>query len=141
MHIQRLTAIAQWLEAGAPEKAGVSRFHMTRYIVQDHQHCGTRCCIAGAAIQFDRAEKGERPYRHETEITGVNTYDCTAVVTVAARILDLPFNTAAKLFVGENTHHSPGAMLSDVTPAWAARCIRKLMATGEVDWSGTEQAI
>lgn len=128
MNIDKLVEIAEWLEAGATYVKGVSRFDMTHFIERDH--CGTSCCIAGAAIQFDR----KFPYA-DGEVTGAHE--------TARRILGLTFAQALALFYGEGSDcvldPDEGDInpLSRITPAWAARCIRKLIETGKVDWAGT----
>jgi hypothetical protein len=52
MNIERLTAIAEWLEAGAPERDGVQYFDMKWWnsdLKSITGYCGTVCCIGGAA--------------------------------------------------------------------------------------------
>lgn len=124
MNVDKLTEIAEWLEAGAPERNGVVEFDMRHFIEPNvHRLCGTTCCIAGAALQFEAAE----PYADTDEVFE----RLFMTVGEAARyVLDLTNKQAEWLF-----HGRLGA-----SPAWAARCIRKLIATGKVDWAGTEHA-
>lgn len=121
MNIERLNIIAEWLEAGAPHKDGVDGFDM-RDFINEYAECGTTCCIAGAAIQFFGGGDGGMP---EDKATALLDLDCT---------------TASNLFYGGIMTVDGQVDLEDITPAWAARCIRKLIATGEVDWVGTQAA-
>jgi len=120
MNIERLTVICEWLEAGAPHKDGVDGFDM-RALVR-YTPCGAVCCIAGAASQFFGG-KGE------------------SFFIQAANLLELDCKTAERLFYAFNGSPEEGRIdPATITPAWAARCIRKLIATGEVDWVGTQAA-
>lgn len=122
MDIERLNIIAEWLEAGAPHKDGVDGFDMLSFI--EETPCGTTCCIGGAAIQFFGDSDTSFPDDH------------------AQALLGLDSDVADMLFYGGMTWDGRGEAvpLEDITPAWAARCIRKLMETGEVDWVGTQAA-
>jgi hypothetical protein len=108
MNVERLAAIAEWLEAGAPERGGVGGFDM-RYI---DGSCGTPCCIAGAALQWWGNGR----------------------IGISAQLLDLRDQQWADLCM------PAGFFYRDITASQAARCIRKLIATGEVDWAGTREA-
>lgn len=124
MNVDRLTKIAEWLEAGAPHKKGVAKFDMSDYVVNDS--CGTVCCIAGAACQFFTKSR----YKTHQSFVEEN----------APKILDLSEGEAEELFCAFDLQDEMGFVgLSKITPAWAARCIRKLIATGEVDWRGTRE--
>ena len=112
MNVERLTEIAEWLEAGAPHKGAVDGFNMVDYTTETD--CGTCCCIAGAANAFAGQPLGSE--------------------ACARGLLDLRLGQAEELFA---PNYPAPADWGDVTPAWAARCIRKLIATGEVDWEGT----
>lgn len=142
MNIERLTEIAEWLERGAPERDGVKGFYMPDFFSMStdvyydirsalrvgevnradeiFRGCGTTCCIAGAAIAF----YAEHP---ATVVTSVYTDE----IGKAAELLELDYNTAIKLF-------APAFSMDKIHPAWAARCVRKLIAVGVVDWLGTE---
>lgn len=111
MNIERLTQIAEWLEAGAPHRGGVAGFDM-RYVTSTTD-CGTVCCIAGAANAFFDAHLG----------MSVN----------AARRLGINRMQSLELFMPDGY-----TLEGKYSAAHAARCIRKLIATGEVDWHGTE---
>ena len=114
MNKRRLGVIARWLEAGAPHKNGVHGFSM-RELFQAGD-CGTTCCISGAAHEFWPDDEGPTPYFGQAQ-------------------LGLTFEQAVRLFEPEG--FSTGKYDS---PAWGARVIRKLIATGEVDWAGTRRA-
>lgn len=121
MNVDKLTEIAEWLEAGAPERKGVTGFDMEQF-VQD-RGCGTACCIAGAAVQFER----RIPYANQHE-----AYCDGDPEDFAVHILGLTSDQGDALFYGR------GVEIEDIDAAWAARCVRKLVVTGEVDWAGTE---
>lgn len=118
MNKEGLTIIAKWLEAGAPTKAGrnvvVQGFDMAE--CWKETDCGTVCCIAGAAEQF-------LPFPKEK----------TGSVGRTQLGFDRPTWEALCLPSGELRW---GGV---ITPAWAARCIRRLIATGAVDWEGTRE--
>lgn len=123
MNKRRLGAIARWLEAGAPEKKGVAGFDMAEF-----GRCGTACCIAGTARQW-WAPKDERGL-HDTDIVGA---EVLGMGEDADRLRLKDDSRADALFFPRVD------VLNRATPAWAARCIRKLIKTGEVDWQGTEK--
>ena len=115
MNIERLNIIAEWLEAGAPERHGITKFDMGEWNFTTS--CGTTCCIGGAAEIF----------------FGLPT---NAPWEVLDEALGLDEETTNDLFFP----YEVGDRWSAITPAWAARCIRKLIETGEVDWVGTQAA-
>ena len=114
MNVERLNIIAEWLEAGAPHKDGIDGFNMEDWHKEDE--CGTTCCIAGAAIQFFETDS-----------------DPNTPLQTAARLIGLDSRDASELFYATDVDDP----LENISAAWAARCIRKLIATGEVDWEGT----
>jgi hypothetical protein len=130
MNIERLTEIAEWLEAGAPERNGVAAFNMVDFNITPDEFkvitgkkppvsCGSICCIAGTANVWWPDEN--------------NTY-----MTSARKKLGLSFSQANTLFFANEGEEEEERVLSDISPAWAARCVRKLIATGCVDWNGTK---
>jgi hypothetical protein len=136
-----LGKIARWLEAGAPEvsELDLRGFDMNnwRYTVdqngrrwyskEDGPKCGTQCCIAGAAVQFDNP-KARVPEGHP-------------IANRATKLLGMTDDAAAVLFTPNGFTETTGVeALRDVDTAWAARVIRKLIKTGEVDWYGTRRA-
>jgi hypothetical protein len=133
MNVERLVAIAEWLEAGAPERDGVSGFCMESF--QQERSCGTVCCIAGAANSF------WSPLKNQIDTRDLKS-DSYPLATRAAELLGVEFGPlplqglAWDLFMIEGDDF----LMRRITPAWAARCIRKLIATGEVDWTGTREA-
>lgn len=90
-------------------------FTMSCYI----HDCGTPACIAGHTIAL------HAPGHLETfrEIAK-NDSDWNAYILEGARLLDINYTQAQKLFVG--TLHA--------TPLEAATCLRLLEATDSVDW-------
>jgi hypothetical protein len=133
MNKRRLAAIARWLEAGAPEKKGVTAFDMSMGIV--FTDCGTTCCIAGAALSFfgDLEE-----VRIEYHFGGHRELNWGDISTQACDILGLPeVDFRSPDSVSHELFYTNGSfMRPQVTPAWAARVIRKLIKTGVVDWAG-----
>lgn len=116
MNTERLREISDWLKAGAPERGGVAAFNMGEW--QAESDCGTVCCIGGTACNWYGRNGEERRF---------------GSLDGARDLLGLKYKEAIDLFYvnGENTD------LEDITPAWAARCIDHLIATGVVDWEGT----
>jgi len=113
MNTERLAEIAEWLETGAPEKNGVA-FDMRRFKLATD--CGTTCCIGGAAVQF-----------FGNKYTPFSS-------SGAASMLVINDETAKDLFYPEESYYT------SITPDLAARCIRKLITTEQVDWEGTRNA-
>lgn len=147
MNIERLTKLAEWLEAGAKHER--ITFDMTRglafKITEDFDPskaaaCATSCCIAGAAVQFFgnvdelvAADPLPQPHWHRVE-----EFAWWRVRDEAELLLDLDYTKATSLF---EPHCVYGGGLDDYNdPAWAARTIRRLIATGEVDWEATREA-
>jgi len=139
MNIERLTELAEWLERGAPEQKGVTKFDMGDFICLEEykthtdmwekykegaldeadsilRRCGTACCIAGAAVMFYSKHPALSRLQYNEADDGRD-------------LLDLTAEQSNRLFFPRN--------LDLITPSWAARCIRKLIETGEVDWAGT----
>lgn len=148
MNTERLEHLARWLEGGA-QHARV-RFDMTtgyELIAEEFNpdapsDCGAVCCIAGAAVQFFATDQ-EKLERHAAFKIGLEEddedepLDWRVVFDQAQDLLELSREQAAELFVpgngGEITDYA-GTLHSYNDPAWAARTIRHLIATGEVDW-------
>jgi uncharacterized lipoprotein YmbA len=124
-----LTELAVWLEASAPETSGVSEFNMMVFIERPRAHdCGTACCIAGAAIQFAQ----DKPFSYDEWLeTPANPFQW------ASTLLDIDYLQASLLFHCEDEYGEVVASQREIDSQWAARCIRKLIDTGGVDWLGT----
>lgn len=135
MNIELLDRIATWLEAGAPHESGIS-FNMN-YLYSSNageawidgemveQDCGTACCIAGAALQF-----GGKP-----DLINPDDFDADQDergFEEAAKLIGMEYKDAHALFYPEET--SPFDHYEEITPEYAARVVRKLIKTGEVDW-------
>lgn len=144
MNKRRLAAIARWLEAGAPEKKHVIGFNMNHGIVfnklketpKKTYACGSTCCIAGAAVSFfnNPVKMLENEFQYMDHHMKALSF-LGGIKPEAMELLDLKYHEASRLFEPEVLN----ADWSSITPAWAARCIRKLIKTGEVDWQGTKK--
>lgn len=125
MHKEHLLQLADWLAAGAPHEH--VEFDMTGFLqpsfkawntpATNENICGTRCCIAGATVQFFCPGV----FRH-TCWNDVNYYQ------QAMNALELGVAQAWELF------YAPHYPLEIITPQWAAKVIYHLVKTGEVDW-------
>lgn len=158
MNIDRLTKLAEWLEAGAKHER--IHFDMTRglafKITEDFDpkkpaDCDTSCCIAGAAVQFfggdARLTRSAESAQERTDLgflreDGFTESGWLSISNAAADLLDLDgddFYCSEKLFEPQQWF---GGELEDFNdPAWAARTIRHLIATGEVDWNATRAPV
>lgn len=140
MNTNLLDRIACWLEAGGKEDGRV--FHMG--VGFWNSGCRTVCCVAGAACDFVGAVPREfyMPASRDPDsgiwsdagMIGLD-YSWGSIAVKARDLLGLDDITADELFEPDSTDEG-----KEFTPAWAARCIRKLMATGVVDWDGTRDA-
>lgn len=123
MNIERLTKIAEWCEAQVRKEVTHELLSMETFR-SPVAHCGTAYCIAGYAVDcFYETVTGIKYSWQLNEGTS----------TVATQLLELPADVAHELFFAEHSEER----LSRIDAAWAARCIRKLIATGVVDWPGT----
>lgn len=138
MNIELLTKIAEWLEAGGKhEKKSFNmetgiRFHITDLNLKDDiNDCRTSCCLAGAAVQFG----GETAKVYDND-GSVDNYkpevNFGLVADEAQELLQLSEEQAEDLFTPNNRLGKSLSYYNDA--AWAARTIRHLIATGEVDW-------
>ena len=78
-----------------------------------HDDCGTPACIYGHLVPYNEDRHG---WVAGTERLGITEWQ------------------GQQLFSCLGT----SVNLSDVTPQWAAACLRKLAVTGVVDWIGTK---
>lgn len=122
LNVPLLTMIAEWLEEGAMPRGNVAGFSMRAFV--DEDECGTACCIGGAAIAFtglaDKIEEMGGPLLAAASVLGIDDDE-----------------VAEELFLAR---YSGVEDLADIDPAWAARTIRRLIETGDVDWGATAPA-
>lgn len=145
MNKRRLAGIARWLERGAKHKGYVAGFDMTDGIVlkavkataKESLDCGAVCCIAGAAVQFYNkpVELLERYWDQKSVLSPMERMHWGMVRDEATELLGLSADTAGELFFGSGA----GVSRYEIDAKWAARVIRKLIATGEVDWAGCRE--
>lgn len=146
MNKERLTQIAEWLEEGAPIRGNVTGFNMECFITEEYnenyQPCGTICCIGGAAVAFFGPPELFQAYAKGDHVREPASY-------AAGRYLDLSSDEATSLFYASDDfiggalvwrEEREEDLLPDITTDWAARCIRKFIETGDVDWMGTRAA-
>lgn len=157
---ENLNTLANWLEAGAPHESlqfdmstGMTIKVPVDYDPENHNACITACCIAGAAVTFfDHPQQmvednmGCADYVGEDD-AGDKEYQIPwwAVRDEATRLLfgeatdweDSVAITelAERLFLPQISNGGSLSQYSD--PAWAARTVRHLMDTGNVDWKAT----
>ncbi len=132
-NIERLEHIAQWLEDDAKhvQKIGneevVTTFWMDvwneplewsdkeaiKELDWTPGECGAAMCIGGAAEQF--FNKKEEGFKDAKELLGLEIYQ--------GQMLFYPWDFFSNLFD------------EPITPQMAAKVIRHLISTGEVDWS------
>lgn len=150
MNVERLLYLADWLAAGAPHKGKVKGFNISVGVQAtsgDTPACGTVCCIAGAATQFFNDEEGYLVDQAFSEIrygdTGEAPWD--EVFEEAQELLGLTHDQATALFVPVGTDR-PGSIYGyggdwdDFNdPFLAAKVVRNLAATGEVNWDIEEE--
>lgn len=145
MNKERLTKIAEWLEAGA--KHDLITFDMTSGVrfTQEVPHdpdkapyCASSCCIAGAAVQFFGGFSEDDLESIDTErFDGHAEIAWDHILPKARELLDLDHFTAERLFTPNDFFVVPGShgsLKAFNDPAWAARVIRGFIATDAVDW-------
>lgn len=160
--------VLAWLDAGAPhEQARGMKFDMAEFVTvgsnttADENWCGTACCIAGAALVFNK-EQVLRPLveiaTSKIQKVGCSNWDLNGVsdsVSLwreAKQVLGVSQQQATLLFApfdqfeDELLEIYPDLKHDDwpddarhITPAWAARTIRHLIETGEVRWDKTKR--
>lgn len=117
---ERLVIIAEWLERGgdAIKDKGIGGFDMDMW--QLERSCGTICCIGGSVAMFF-----PDVYRHFM----ATDPEALEHVSPAGKALGLTEEQEQDLFF---EYESPDD--NPVTAEDAAKVIRHLIATGEVDW-------
>ena len=159
MNIANLEFIAEWLEAGAPHRGKVKSFDMSVGVKIDALDvvrkedgsldvpaCGTACCIAGAATQFFN-DFDESIIRSAIDGVYDNFVSAEAdwdeVFHEARDLLGLTHKQACELFVPIGTDddsifpnwETSGKQWHEFNkPDLAAKVIRNLIETGEVNW-------
>lgn len=143
LNIAALDRVAKWLEAGAPHTATpngppVTGFDMSRGVAIDDEGCGTVCCIAGAVCQFEgvtNAEVAGMLATDEGNWRELGWWGTGGVAEQAQEILGLTSEQASDLFTPDGYYADAGNEdYRTLTAALAARVIRHLIATGDVNW-------
>lgn len=126
MNVERLTALAEWLEAGGKPNGVKATFRMSTWFTPHAFDCGTACCIAGSAVlKFGTADECSKLYNGRLSPNWIPN--------AAKEVLGLDAVQATRLFV-------PSFLdLGKIDAAWAARTIRHLIDTGKVDWAITKR--
>lgn len=148
MNVERLLYLADWLAAGAPHKGKVKGFDISvgvQVTGGEGPSCGTVCCIAGAATQFFNDEDGFLVKKAFEDIgygeTGEAPWD--EVFEEAQELLGLTQEQAVALFVPVGSHdgiHGYGDNWNEFNdPFLAAKVVRNLAMTGEVNWDIEEE--
>lgn len=130
MNTERLTKLAEWLEAGAPHER--TEFNMSNglvyYGVQSNDdgeppdaeyvvnHCRTSCCIAGAAVQFFNtpARLLEKEWADTGYADGTESIGWLRVSLEATELLNLSVEQAAQLFTPQARYQMCMPNYSDV---------------------------
>lgn len=127
----RLSEVAEWLEAGAPERAGCT-FNMENFGVATP--CGTAVCIGGALIEFRRRfdfRLSDGPWSVYLRPVRMMTVDDAAFL--AGKLLE-PMELAEyeELFFAHGwASQQP---YEGITPVIAGRVVRALITTNEITW-------
>lgn len=132
----RLEYLARWLERGGEARYNVAEFDMAVTIqpIEARQSCGAACCIMGAACLFwgPAGVDADNPLLY----LGYESEDARNLLGLSHEQRNDLFYAGLNAEEGDEDYVS----LEEITPAWAARCIRKFMAEGVVDWIGTQKA-
>jgi len=124
----------KWLDEGAPHKfdglKGYYQFAMDVFLmdVQEldnpppSQDCGTACCIAGAIWAFTKNMNGNRPSgKASMDVFSMDPEDDSDYPNLHPDL--------HRLFYADDHY------LDQITPAQAAKTLRKYLKKGKVDWS------
>ena len=117
MNIERLTALAEFLERPALPY----EFNMDTWMElegnRDNNWCGTECCLAGLAVLMF----ADSPINHQM-----------LVQSHAAELLGLHPMAARDLFFPDDTDE----IWEEITPAMAAKAVRNVIAGDPDPWAG-----
>ena len=117
MNIERLTALAEFLERPAIPY----EFNMNTWMHlegnRDNNWCGTECCLAGIAVLMF----ADSPIHHKM-----------SVQHHAAALLGLGSTQAHSLF---HPYRSPVKVWDEITPAMAAKAVRFTMLGDDNPWA------
>jgi hypothetical protein len=125
MNIERLTEVAEWLEAGAPERKFDMRTFFDFDAKQPQNWCGTSCCIGGYVLS---------KYVYDNPIDYFESVDSDEVQAGNALGLTQEQWRALFFIYDMKTSIAYRASWKDVTPAQAAKAVRNLIATGDTNW-------
>lgn len=164
MDNERLAKLAEWLEGGAKHeritfdmRRGFMRKLLTPEVVNEdydpknpkHNQCATSCCIAGMAVQlfnepdetFANYIEGTSRLRRMSYMEGDETeVSWDTIRTKASNLLGADTDETEYLFRPD--HRYWRFELEEFNdPAWAARTIRHLIETGDVDWAATSVGV
>ncbi|MFQ6309882.1 hypothetical protein [Lysobacter capsici] len=163
MNTERLIKLAEWLEAGAKHERitfdmskGIELRIPQEFEPSQATSCNSSCCLAGATIQFfgdvrELADISFDPWRSLDAGMQARELNWWNIADQAEMLLDLSRTQASYLFKPWNYHifaDLPRERNSNLNkseafndPAWAARTIRHLIATGEANWEATRQTL
>ena len=115
--------------------------------------CGTACCIAGAAVTFERPElvgtaARSAVYDQPFERPAIRNSDGAWITwDVARELLGLSEIQANQMFAPWEVWYQNEMYTSDwprnsqiINAAWAARTIRRYMELGDIRWDLTKEA-
>jgi len=121
MNKERLEEVAQWLEAGAPER----KFNMNRLLdapmsSAEKNWCGTECCIAGYVVT-----------RYIPQSVNLDRIEVNAT-----ELLGLKENVSNALFYPKVLGSEDGFddCWDDITPIQAAQAVRNVMKHNNPLW-------
>ena len=118
--------MSKWLQSdtGTIHMLGLAATHGTGALVAETERCYTFACLAGWAVLLYGDDREGQPFKTTYEY-GKELLDLTA--EDARKLFEpRPFNWPGEREI--NCHYN------DVTPAYAARVLRHLARTGEVNW-------
>jgi len=123
LNIPILEEVAQWLESGAPHTQQHPFSFDMSYFYRETD-CGSAACIAGAVVQF----------ANKVDLSTLTQVD---ILAQARNIINLTYQEADELFAPADESDQLNeyeVQHESISPQWAARTIRHLIATGNIDW-------